>query len=276
MTADAASRLEGIIGLALGAQALGYKDPAGLDAFLADADPEFVGFGVEGAAMGLFMRSVKRDDADALAAFRAGPWGCYAALVYAGIGLGMGELHVPVEPFVAEAGDVMAAFTVDGYGFHFGLNAPGVHLQGQPWPDGVAGDMGRLFDVGLARSLWFGSAADPAAVVAGVSLFAAERRDDLWAGIGFAATYAGGSSESGFALLLDTAGPSSPSLAAGSALASYVRTQCGNPVASTDAACQRLTGLSTSSAHALCAATAGEDVSAGGFLAWRGRMAEGL
>lgn len=263
--------------LALGAQGQAYKDPEGLDAHLSGIDPEFVGFAIEGAAMGLFMRRQKKDDAAALADFQAGPWGRYAPLIYAGIGLGLGEFGLPVVPAVDEADDILAAFIVDGYAFHFGFIDPANYLSGQPWPDGIEGDAGRIFDVGLARALWFGRAGAAHLVAESVALFDNKRHEDLWAGIGFAATYAGGLSDEAVSTLLDASGEHRRVLAAGSLLAAHVRVQSGNVVPTTDTNCMALTGRTPGEANELCKqarAAANGDTSLAGFLQWRGRIAD--
>lgn len=276
-----ATRLEHIIGTALGAQALALKDDAeAIASHLASVDPEFVGFAIEGASMGLFMLDHRspRSDADGgarLDAIRLGPWARYSPLRYAGVGLAHGELGLPVEPYVSAQQDVVAAFVVDGYAFHFGFIAPSEHLAGQPWPAGVEGDVGRVFDVGLGRSLWFNSGADPAVVVAGAASFADARQSDLWAGIGFAATYAGGLDAAGLQVLADGAGGSVASLRAGSALAAHVRVQCDNLVPAVSSACEALAGCTAAEADERCLnayAADPTDTSLAGFLAWRDRL----
>lgn len=264
--------------LALGAQGQAYKDPEGLDGHLSGVDPEFVGFAIEGASMGLLMRRQKHGDTASLDAFRAGPWGRYRALIYAGIGLGLGEFGLPVLPEVEAAEDLMAAFIVDGYAFHFGFIDPASYLGGQPWPEGVDGEMGRIFDVGLGRSLWFSRAGAAALVASAVEAFDGGRHEDLWAGVGFASTYAGGLSEADVAVLFDAAGPYRRTLAAGSSLAAHVRVQSGNLVPTTESNCLALTGRTAGEADALCLAAqsaAGSDTSLTGFLAWREAIAGG-
>jgi hypothetical protein len=268
------SRLDSIINLALSAQALGVKDPDALDGFLQGVDPEFIGFAVEGAAMGLVMRRHRKpEEAARLEAFRQGPWSRYSPLVYAGIGLGLGEVGEPVIPWAESQGDLLAGFALDGYGFHIGFVAPADYLGGQPWPAGIAGGHGAVFDHGLARFLWFASGADPAAVVKGATVFPADRHRDIWSGIAFAATYAGGLTAESVALLLDAAGADhSSSVALGAAMAAYVRVLCDNLVDTTADAVHALTGLSAAEAYTLCTdaqAAAGGDTTLAGFVAWR-------
>jgi len=279
-----ASRLDEIINLALTAQALGVKDPDGLDAFLGGIDPELIGFAVEGAAMGLVMRRHRKagqqEEAARVEAFRTGPWSRYSVLVYAGIGLGLGEVGEAVVPWAEAQGDLLAGFALDGYGFHMGFVAPGEYLAGQAWPAGVEGGHGPVFDHGLARFLWFASGADPAAVVPGVAVFPADRHRDIWSGIGFAATYAGGLTDDSVKLLLDAAGADHyPSIALGAAMAAFTRVLCDNLVDTTADSVQAVTGLSAADAYRLCVdaqAAAGGDTTIAGFVAWREAVREAL
>jgi hypothetical protein len=281
------TRLERIISLALKAQALAMKDDASAVAsHLASADPEFVGFAIEGSSMGLFMldhRSPLPDGSARLDMVRVGPWARYSALRYAGVGLACGELGLAVDEYVAGESDLMAAFAVDGYAFHFGFVAPSEHFAGQPWPLGVSGGVGRLFDVGLARSLWFSYGADPGPVANGVGAFPDDRQGDLWAGIGFAATYAGGLTDDGYATLRDGAGARRAFLATGSAFAAHVRVQCDNLFPAIGRACEELAGRSAAEADELCLAaqaavpaSAGAGTSLPAFLAWRDRITESI
>ena len=277
---DAASRLERIVGIALGAQALAQKDPAALDGLLAGTDPDFVGFAIEGASMGLTMLSrADAEQASVMDDFRAGPWSRFAVLMHAGAGLALGELAESPVAYANSLEHPTAGFVIDGYGFHLGFVAPGQHLSGQAWPHEFDDTAGRVLDNGLARAIWFGCGGDAAAVVDGVSYFDPDRRGDLWAGVGFAATYAGGLSETGLALLVDAAGAHRPSLAAGSALAAHVRVQCDNPVPAVDATCQGLTGRAAAEADSVC--TRAADASGGktdvaAFVAWRDRVRDAL
>lgn len=277
---DAASRLERILGIALGAQALALKDPDGLDEHLAGIDPDYVGFAIEGASMGLTMLAAKsKAQARHMAALRNGKWAPFAVLMHAGAGLAHGELGASVLDYVKAADDLTAGFAVDGYGFHLGFIAPGEHLAGQPWPKGFKGEAGRVIDNGLARSLWFGCGGDPAAVAAGVQAFKPERRGDLWAGVGFAATYAGGLSDDGVKVLVDAAGSERSSLAGGSALAAHVRVQCGNLTPAVGTTCKALTGRSAEDAAHVCADArhaAGKSTTLKAFAAWRDQVRDAV
>lgn len=271
------SRLEQIITLALRATSLALKgDTEALQSYLSEADPEFVGFAVEGAAMGLTMRQNRKPaDPPLIESLWDGPFGSYRALIYAGIGVGIRECGLDVASYVNGRDDLMVAFVVDGYGFNYGFAAADEYLGGQPRPAGVEGDFGRIFDVGLARSLWFNSAAEPELVVKGLAAFADDRLHDLLAGVGFAATYAGGLDAEGLGRLLDAAVDHRSGLAVGAVLAAHVRASAGNATSASGRVCEVLSGRSAESADELCAAarlTVEEaDGASGlsGFLAWR-------
>jgi hypothetical protein len=277
---DAASRLERILGIALGAQALALKDPAALDEHLAGIDADLVGFGIEGASMGLTMLGARsKAQAKHMEALRSGRWAPFAVLMHAGAGLAHGELDAPVLDYVKSSDNVAAGFAVDGYGFHLGFIAPGRHLAGQRWPKGFKGDAGRVIDNGLARSLWFGCAGDAAAAIAGVAAFPADRHGDLWAGVGFAATYAGGLNDKGAKALRDAAGADRASLAGGSALAAHVRVQCDNVTPAVDQTVKAFTGKSAKQCDKLCAGArdkAGKKATLAAFVAWRDAVRDGV
>lgn len=229
--------------------------------------------------MGLTMRQNRKPaDPPLIESLWRGPFGSYGALIYAGVGIGMRECDLDVQGYVSDRDDVMAAFAVDGYGFNFGFAAPGEYLGGQPRPAGIDGDFGRVFDVGLARSLWFFSSAEPEVVVKGMASFADERQDDLLAGVGFAATYAGGLDAEGMDALIDAAVSHRGALAAGSALAVYVRAESGNPTLASERVCEVLTGGPADAAVSLCRSTRAGVGGTGlpGFLSWRAAVAAAL
>lgn len=272
---DAAARLDGIVMLALGAEQVALKDDVGaLDEHLASLDKDFLGFGVEGAAMGLTVLD-HRDPRDPrrIDQLLAGRWRDFPLLAYAGAGLGLAELGEPVLPWVQARHDIAAGFAIDGYAFHLALLAPSEFLDGRPPPAEFQGPAARAFDHGLARTMWFTSAAEPSAVAAVVERFPDERRDDVWSGVGVAATYAGGLDATGLGVLRTAARHHAPALAAGSALASYLRVQGDNVVPGNQTASEALTGRSTADAHSVCARcrteAEGGDVSLDAFVRWR-------
>lgn len=277
----AAARLDGIVALALGAQQVALADDlASLDAHLQSVEPDLIGFAVEGSAMGLTVLDHRTPATPSrVDRFLAGPWSRFSPLMHAGVGLGLADLGEPVLPWVTGRDDLDAGFAIDGYAFHLALAAPADHLGGQPAPADLTGAAARCFDHGLARAAWFASAADPAAVGDVVARFAPARRADVWKGVGLAATYAGGLDPAGLDLLRGAAGPDAAALAAGSAVAAYVRVMASNVVAGNVGAISALTGRSPEDAAALvrrCRDAADGEASLDAFVRWQDAICQAL
>jgi hypothetical protein len=133
---------------------------------------------------------------------------------------------------------------LDGYGFHQGFfHWPQAVLR-QEVPRRLAGYARRAFDQGVGRSLWFVEGADPARIAADVGAFPADRRPDIWSGVGLACCYAGGVDRATLEALRLAAGPARPALAQGVAFAAKARLWTGNSNADTAQACAVVCGLS--------------------------------
>ncbi|MCI0461422.1 MAG: DUF1702 family protein, partial [Gemmataceae bacterium] len=137
------------------------------------------------------------------------------------------------------------------YGFHEGYFHWQRVVQAQVVPDGIAGYARRVFDQGLGRSLWFVEGADVTQIPRTLSAFPAERRADLWSGIGLACTYAGGVGEAALRVLWESASPYQRALAQGAAFAAKARERAGNPAPHTEQACQVLCGMPAQVAAAI-------------------------
>src|SRR5262245_22311233 len=142
----------------------------------------------------------------------------------------------------------MSWLAVDGYGFDLAYfhTERWVDQQRVPAPypfQGAPGYFTRAVDQGIGRALWFihGAAAD--GVLAPVNRFPAARRADLWSGVGLAATFAGGSSPDGLAMLRREAGEAWTDLAQGAVFATKARTYSGTVPEHTEAAISALASL---------------------------------
>src|SRR6185436_10369271 len=100
------------------------------------------------------------------------------------------------------------------------------------------------FDQGLGRSLWFSRGMDATAIARAIALFAAERRADLWSGVGLAAAYAGGVDEAELGALRKQGAGFEAQLAQGAAFAAEARERAGNAAPHTTLACEVLCGTS--------------------------------
>jgi len=81
--------------------------------------------------------------------------------------------------------------------------------------------------------------------------FAAERRSDLWAGVGLAVSYAGGGDTEALTYLQSRAGYHRAALAQGAVFAAAARIEGGNSVPHNDAACRVLCGMTADAASAI-------------------------
>jgi len=275
-----AQRLDGIIALALSASAVAQSDDAAaLDQHLDSVDPDFLGFAVEGAGMGLTLLDRRSPvEPSRLRRLQKGRWLRFVPLAYAGAGLGLAELGQAVIPYVEDEKVLTAWFAIDGYAFHLTLLAPEDHLDGQAVPPELSGPAAMVFDQGVARCIWFNAAAEPGAIGAIVGRFPPQRQADLWSGVGLAATYAGGLDPDGLAELRKLSGPHAAMLASGSVFASWLRVLGENEVPGNRTACQALTGMTIDEAAELCLverrATSGESIE--DFLGWHGRVRQAL
>ncbi|WP_245627728.1 DUF1702 family protein [Actinomadura oligospora] len=261
-----------------------------LERRLALVDPEQRGFAYEGATMACAVL-------DAMGPRRGhrtqdlllGPGRPHIFLAYIGIGFAMARLPRvlwrKVTPDLPKDGGYypeMSWLAVDGYGFDLAY----FHTErwvdrrerpaAYPW-EGDAGYFPRAVDQGIGRALWFIGGGNPDHVAAAVRGFAAERRADLWAGVGLAATFAGGTGDAGYETLRREAGEHVPELAQGSVFAVKARHYSGFVPEHTEAAARRLTGLTVERAVLLADDTAvtGDTGPVPAYEQWRRNVREG-
>ncbi|MFV2104040.1 DUF1702 family protein [Micromonospora sp. LOL_024] len=243
---------------------------------LALVDPYLRGFAYEGATMAFTIR-------DAMSMFRTsrtrdlllGPGRPHIFLNYIGIGFAMARLPratwrrilpelsgMPYHP-------TMSWLAVDGYGFDLAYldveRWVGRGERPRPYPWAGAPDYFlRAVDQGVGRALWFIHGARPDDVTTAIGRFAGERQADLWAGVGLAATFAGGCDPAGLVTLRRHAGGHRSHLAQGTVFAARARTFSGAVPPYTEDTVAALTSLSVAAASALA-----DEVAVGGIPAER-------
>lgn len=212
----------------------------------AEVERDFQGFAFEGAGMALALRdalSLRRRDR--LARFLAGPGDAHVYIIYVGAGWLLGRMPLSPERLLSRLPDpVMRWLALDGYGFHEGFFHWPKSVERQEVPGKVRGYARRGFDQGLGRSLWFVQGADVRRLPATIGAFPAERRPDLWSGLGLACAYAGGRTRAEVEELLRAAGSHAPQLAQGVAFAAKCRERADNMAAHTRLACEVVWGRS--------------------------------
>jgi hypothetical protein len=243
------------------------------------------GFAYEGAGMGFAIREGMPIGGRGLVAdFLAGRGDEHVYMVYVGVGWAMARLPRLRWPSLHAPDRLLRWLILDGYGFHQAYFKTDQYVFGQfrgerfPWPaDGFRWYAGRVIDQGVGRATWFVAGADPRIVVQIFDRFAPERRPDLYAGAGLAATYAGGVEEEELQWFWDHAGRYRPQVAQGAAFAAGARARAGLTMPHNELATHIFCGMSVEAARKVTD-DALEDLPADGYLpsyeAWRQRIAD--
>jgi len=217
-------------------------------------EPELRGFAYEGAAMACTVRDAVRGQRTRDLILGGGR--PHFFLAYIGIGFAMARLPRKLWPKVLPDlspipfHPTMSWLAVDGYGFDLAYFHTDKWVERRqrpatyPW-DGHPEYFPRAVDQGIGRALWFIHGGRCPAVAAAVDRFEAERRADLWSGVGLAATFAGGASPAELAGLRETARRAGhdAQLALGSVFAVKARHFSGYVPDHTVATAAELTGL---------------------------------
>lgn len=251
-------------------------------------DPELRGFAYEGATMACTIR-------DATGGHRTrdlleGPGQPHLLLSYIGVGFAMARLPRPlwkkILPTLAPSlfHPTMSWLCVDGYGFDLAYFHTRRWVDEQRVPEpypwlGCPEYFPRAVDHGIGRALWFIHGGAPDAVAKAVAAFGEPRRADLWAGVGLAATFAGGCGAEGLRALRDEAGEHADHLGLGAVFAATARVAATHVPEHTEESTEALAGLSAEAAVGL-AATARPDPEATGpephYEMWRSNIRAAL
>lgn len=215
-----------------------------LEARLDAVEPEFRGFAYEGAGMGLAALDAVAPWKNRLKAFVEGPGASHIYPVYVGVGLAYARLRRTPEANLAGLDPLLGWVTADGYGFHEAFFKRRRYVDAHAEPTRLSRYGQRFFDQGVGRALWFSGGAVVDRVADQIARFPEHRHADLWAGVGLASAYGGGSGPEGLREVLARALPYRTQLARGAATAAWGRRQAGNQAAHTDLACEIYSGRS--------------------------------
>ena len=278
-TGDAAvrARLEGHARAFLdGYELIRRHGSAAVHGHLAEVPADERGFAYEGAGLAAalldLMRPARRHrNIDALL---AGPGGDYVHLV--SVGAGWIGAALPFGAATRRVTDPLYRWLgLDGAGFARGF------FRGRRWIIRLARRANhrvpahRVICQGAGRSLWFVECGDVEAISWQIDRFPFGMRRELWAGVGLAACYAGGTDDTGFRLLTAVDGPCRDALAQGVAFAAAARCRSGHVP---DGTRRTVAGLAGVSLEAAAAWTSVAEVPArahgGGLDAYLGWQAE--
>ncbi|MET9342216.1 MULTISPECIES: DUF1702 family protein [unclassified Nonomuraea] len=218
---------------------------------LSGVTPEFRGFAYEGAAMSRCLLDVlSLSGGRRLRDLREDRGAGYIHLITVGAGWAYARLRLPVWRLARPWHPLLGWLAWDGWGFHQAFFRPEA-VFGRQWIERAArGPVRAIRDQGVGRALWFYGAAEPERVAATIERFAPERRGDLWAGIGLAATYTGALAADGVDDLAALAASHRADLAQGAAFAAKAHHLSGIEPAGTAIAVERLTGADLATAAA--------------------------
>ncbi len=262
--------------------ALEEPDLAALAAHLDRLPAELRGFAHEGVGTALALLDVLLPWRRRLAAYLAGAGAHQTYIVHIGAGWVLGRLPLAPWRLRRRLDPTLGWLALDGYGCQEGFLRCPSSIEKQEVPRRLRGYERRAFDQGLGRSLWFVRGADPRRIADTIAGFPAARRPDLWAGVGLAAAYAGGSDEAALRELVRLGADFKPMLAQGVTFAAEARERGRNPAAHTELACQVICGRSAPELAALAVET-GRDLppdrpegAEPAFEAWRRRIQSAL
>ncbi|MFT4975120.1 MAG: hypothetical protein ACI8S6_001007 [Myxococcota bacterium] len=187
-------RLERVSKVALLAynQAIGDCAPKDLQLTLDFIEPELRGFAYEGAGLGLMILDICTPWGGSRTFQFLEETGARPELVYIGAGQALAALFRPLAPTLSRIAPAHHGFLIDGYGFRNAFFFPGRTLGKAVIPGAISAEMLPDFDVGAGRALWFLHGTRPEGIAAAIAGLTEPRRRWLWAGVGFASTYAGG------------------------------------------------------------------------------------
>ncbi|WP_256386188.1 DUF1702 family protein [Neorhizobium sp. T25_13] len=215
---------------------LGTSETAAIGQSSRICTPRLRGFFMEGAAMGVGVRDAMpwhMLSKAKLPIFLTSAAVEHPYLTTVGAGWAMARLPWRRSRIFQSLDGLLAPLAFDGWGFHDCYFRRADVLMGPARAvSQMAGPLGvRAWDQGAGRALWFvcGGSIDKAAGLIATTL--AERRSDLFAGLGLAVTYAGGIEPSDAEALLSAAGPFRWHVAQGAAFAleAHIRARTETP-----------------------------------------------
>jgi len=249
---------------------------------------QFRGFAYEGAGMGFAVRdALPFGRGDRNKRFIGGAGSVHDYMIYVGAGWAMARVPRFTWSRIELGDPVLRWLALDGYGFHQAYFHTQKYVHDQyrepnlPWPaHGASWYTDHVVDQGIGRAMWFVGGSDPRVVADMIDAFPEERRADLYAGTGLAATYAGGGDEGELRLLKARAGRYLPNLAQGSAFAATARVEADLAIEHTAVASRIICEMTPEQATRLCAETRPDSVTevpghpgVPSFEVWRQRIA---
>jgi len=194
---------------------------------------ELVGFYNEGIGMGLYTLDLFSPfNKNRFWNFIKGEGKNHEYMSYIGAGIACGVFfNRPFENFLEKASPTSGLLILNGFGFYYAYFKPKKAINNLYIPKSVQKDPFYIecYDNGIGRALWFYNGGNPDKIHQTISLFPENRKAGIWAGVGLAATYAGGVPPEKILDLKRLACQYDYMLGEGSVLASHTRDIAENP-----------------------------------------------
>lgn len=194
---------------------------------------ELSGFFNEGIGMGLYTLDLFSPfNKNRFWDFIKGAGKNHEYMSYIGAGIACGVFfNRPFKKFLDKASPTSGLLILNGFGFYYAYFKPNKTINKLYIPNSVKEDPFYIecYDNGIGRALWFYNGGNPQKIFNTISTFPEERKPGIWAGVGLAATYAGGVSPDKILELKELASQYNFMLGEGSVLASHTRDIAQNP-----------------------------------------------
>jgi enediyne biosynthesis protein E3 len=236
------------------------RTPEEAEQMLEQVPHRFRGFAYEGAGMGYaVLDALPFGRGGRNVRFIEGPGSPHSYMIYVGAGWAMARVPRARWPKLELGNPLLRWLALDGYGFHQAYFHTDKYVRAQyreqkfPYEaHGASWYSDHAIDQGIGRAMWFVGGADPDVVADMIDSFAEERRADMYAGSGLAATYAGGLDEHELKTFAARAGKYLPNVAQGSAFAATARVDAGLAVEHTTLATRVFCDMTPEEAKRLC------------------------
>jgi enediyne biosynthesis protein E3 len=158
-------------------------------------EPEFRSVAFEAASMSILSSDLKKNGnspSDQWNNFFAAHKSLHKSQLLTGFGWALALHEKNPSDFLDQFDPLISMRILDGYGYYHGLLRSRRSVQNIQIPNYITEDLLFAFDQGLGRALWYLSKGDLEKLMTMLEKFPAQRKENLWRGIGTASAYVGG------------------------------------------------------------------------------------
>ena len=206
-----------------------------LNEWLLELPKEFISVAYEGASMGVAIKSIEETNS-------LNQWNKFyndfglkhSSQMHVGLGWAFAELNLKFKDVDLVIDPVLKYRVLDGYGYYEGIFKRRQSIRTQQVPQHFNEIELRAYNQGLGRSLWYIAQGEVEKLVKLINIFAENRHNDMWRGIGIAVAYVGGVEALNIEQLVIGSGQHLSSFKSGVALLIQSRAKAGSIVNDTE------------------------------------------